>query len=108
MVPSTMFPGPRAPVGPARRPSLTARDVYDMHGYVSEVLATIGVPSTSPAHGLLLDYGVRSIYSLERALPPDASLRAVLDTVLRERLAAGLKRAMTCVPADPQMAAACA
>ena len=80
------------------------RDVRDVEGYVSESLASIGVWPTSAVHAPLLAHGVRSIYRLERALPPETSLRAVLDEVLHERLAAGLRRAGTPALAEPAAA----
>jgi hypothetical protein len=69
----------------------TLRDVRDVEHYVSESLAAIGVEPTSEAHRPLLEHGVRSAYRLERALPPETSLRAVLDEVLPLRLSAPLR-----------------
>ena len=70
----------------------TLRDVRDLERYVSESLAAIGVEPTSRAHAPLLEHGLRSVYRVERALPPEVSLRAVLDEVLPGRLGAPLRR----------------
>ena len=67
------------------------RDVRDLDGYVSDSLASIGVQPTSRAHGALLEHGVRCAYRVERALPPETSLRDVLDQVLPARLRASLR-----------------
>ncbi len=67
------------------------RDVRDLEGYVSESLAAIGVGPASRAHAPLLRHGVRSAYRVERALPPEVSLRAILDEVLPARLRAPLQ-----------------
>jgi hypothetical protein len=80
------------------------RDVRDLEAYVSESLAAIGVAPTSRAHEPLLQHGVRSAYRVERALPPEVSLRAVLDEVLPARLSAPLRRARTPAFADPAAA----
>jgi hypothetical protein len=85
-------------------PVLSLRDVRDLEGYVSESLAAIGVEPTSRAHGPLLQHGVRSAYRVERALPPEVSLRAVLDEVLPVRLSAPLRRNRTPALAGPAAA----
>jgi len=82
---------------PAPSPQLTRtvhtlRDVRDLERYVRESLAAIGVEPASPAHGPLLEHGMRAAYRVERALPPETSLRAVLDEVLPGRLGAPLRR----------------
>jgi len=71
---------------PAARPSRALRDVRDVEAYVSDRLAHLGVRPTSHMHTPLLAQGVRSAYRLERALPPETSLAAVLDDVLPARL----------------------
>ncbi len=78
------------PTAPPRR---GLRDVRDVDSYVGQALDRIGVRPGSAARAMLLEHGVRSAYRLERALPPEASLRAVLDDVLPQRLLAGLRRA---------------
>ena len=83
-------------------PGKSLRDVRDLERYVGEALDRIGVRPASGARALLLEHGVRSAYRLERALPPETSLRAVLDEVLPPRLVAGLRHAVT---ADPAAAA---
>ena len=80
------------------------RDVRDLEGYVSESLAAIGVGPTSRAHASLLQHGVRSAYRVERALPPETSLRAVLDQVLPARLTAPLRGIGTPALAGPAAA----
>jgi hypothetical protein len=92
---------------PTTRPESAVRslrDVRDLEGYVSESLAAIGVAPTSRAHGPLLQHGVRSAYRVERALPPEVSLRAVLDEVLPARLSAPLRRHGTPALAGPAAA----
>jgi hypothetical protein len=66
----------------------TLRDVRDVEEYVSQSLAAIGVRPGSRAHAPLLEQGVRSIHRLERALPPETSLREVLDQVVTRPAAA--------------------
>jgi hypothetical protein len=80
------------------------RDVRDLEGYVSESLAAMGVAPTSPAHRALVQHGVRSAYRVERALPPEVPLRAVLDEVLPVRLSAPLRRNGTPALAGPAAA----
>jgi hypothetical protein len=92
------------PLPPAR--PTTLRDVRDLDGYVCEALREIGVRPSSGAHAALLEQGLDSAYRLERALPPETSLRAVLDQVLRERLISSLRHAGT--PALPRPAVASA
>ena len=71
------------------------RDVRDLDGYVREALKEIGVRPSSGVHAALMQQGLDSAYRIERALPPETSLRAVLDAVLRERLISSLRRADT-------------
>jgi hypothetical protein len=80
------------------------RDVRDLEDYVSESLAAMGVAPTSPAHRALVQHGVRSAYRVERALPPEVSLREVLDQVLPARLSAPLRRVGTPALAGPAAA----
>ena len=89
---------------PAAESLRSLRDVRDVEGYVNRSLVAIGVSPASPVHAPLVAHGVRSIYRLERALPPEASLRAVLDEVLGERLAAALRRTGTPALAGPAAA----
>ena len=90
-----------SPITPTAGPRRSLRDVRDLEGYVSESLAAIGVGPASRAHGPLLQHGVRSAYRVERALPPEVSLRAVLDEVLPARLTAPLRRRGTPALAGP-------
>jgi hypothetical protein len=71
----------------------TLRDVRDLDSYVCEALKEIGVRPSSGVHAALLEQGLNCAYRLERALPPETSLQAVLDEVLRERLISSLRRA---------------
>ena len=71
------------------------RDVRDLDRYVSETLREIGVLPSSGVHAALLEHGLECAYRLERALPPETSLRPVLDAVLRERLISRLRHAGT-------------
>ncbi len=71
------------------------RDVRNLDGYVHDALKEIGVRPSSGVHAALMKQGLDSAYRLERALPPETSLRAVLDAVLRERLISSLRRADT-------------
>jgi hypothetical protein len=68
------------------------RDVRDVDGYVGEAVARIGVPRASGIFAALVDHGVDCVYRVERALPPETSLRVVLDDVLGERLERELRR----------------
>jgi len=79
------------------------RDVRDLDRYVSETLREIGVRPSSGVHAALLEHGLACAYRLERALPPETSLRRVLDAVLRERLISSLRQTGT-----PALAAASA
>ena len=89
---------PTTPVAPTLR---SLRDVRDLDGYVSESLAALGVDPASRAHAPLVEHGVRSAYRVERALPPEVSLRAILDEVLPARLSAPLQRIRTQAVAAP-------
>jgi hypothetical protein len=71
------------------------RDVRDLDGYVREALKEIGVRPSSGVHAALMEQGLDSAYRIERALPPETSLLAVMDAVLRERLISSLRRADT-------------
>lgn len=94
----------QTPTAGPETPVRSLRDVRDLEGYVSESLAAIGVEPTSRAHGPLLQHGVRSAYRVERALPPEVSLREVLDQVLPARLSAPLYRIGTPALAGPAVA----
>ena len=89
------------PTTPPPAPTRSLRDVRDVEDYVSESLAAIGVGPASRAHAPLLQHGVRSAYRVERALPPETSLREVLDQVLPARLRAPLARSGTPALAGP-------
>jgi hypothetical protein len=80
------------------------RDVRDLEGYVSTTLGAIGIVPSSPVHEPLLRHGVRSAHRVERALPPEASLRPVLDEVLHQRLNAVLRSVRTPALAGPASA----
>ena len=82
----------------------TLRDVRDLEGYVGDVLDRIGVQPATQTHTVLLAHGVRSAYRLERALPPETSLRAVLDEVLTQRLVAGLRHVVAAGHAESAVA----
>src|SRR4051794_16464648 len=82
----------KIPTPPPRAANHGLRDVRDLEAYVSKTLAGIGVRHSSLVHAQLLEHGLRLAYRLERALPPEVSLREVLDQVLGEKLVSGLRR----------------
>jgi hypothetical protein len=73
-------------------PLLHLRDVRDVSAYVGDAAARIGVPPTSGMYEALVRHGVACARRVERALPPETSLRGVLDDVLREQLERELRR----------------
>ena len=83
---------------------LHLRDVRDLEAYVGDVVARIGVLRGSGFYEPLVRLGVGCAYRVERALPPESSLRPVLDDVLGERLECELRRRTK--PALPALAVA--
>jgi hypothetical protein len=78
------------PAPPAR--GLHLRDVRHLDEYVGEAVSRIGVQRGSDMFAALVDHGIGCAYRVERALPPESSLRAVLDDVVGERLERELRR----------------
>ena len=73
-------------------PFVHLRDVRDLVAYVGDAVTRIGVPQASGIHAALVDHGIGCAYRVDRALPPETSLRAVLDDVLGDRLERELQR----------------
>lgn len=67
-------------------PVLTVRDIRDVEAHVRSTLHEAGLPLGQDQLESLVRCGVRSVLSIERALPRERPLAPVLEATLRQRL----------------------